>query len=99
MNNPDFNLDNFKKWMRGQTDFDPKSKPKSYRDIIGIYVESKVSTKKLADKIEVAKGDLHEVVTDFKHDGGTVIDVNGKDFLIEVKSGSFTIPRFYVREC
>ena len=97
MMEPNFSLDDFKKWMRGQKDLSPLDKPKRHRDVLGTWVESKVSVRRLLDTISSEIGDLDEIAADFKQNGGTIEDVDGKNFLIEVKSGQFSILRHYVR--
>lgn len=88
-----FNLSDFKKWMDNQ--HDAKSKP----DMIGLAVESKVNLKKLVSRIEVQDDeDIEEVAKEFKKNGGTIVDVDGHNVLVEVDSGSFTIHRMYVKK-
>jgi hypothetical protein len=38
-----------------------------------------------------------ELALDFRKNGGKILEVSGRDFLIEVSSGRFTIPRNYVK--
>lgn len=94
---PSFSLDDFKKWMKDQKDLEPMDKPQRHKDILGTWVESKVRVRKLLDHMSAEMGDSHELAADFKHNGGTIEDVNGKNFLIEVSSGRFIIPRHLVR--
>ena len=84
--------------MRDKEGVEPLQKPKRYKDIIGTHVESKVVSKKLIDHITSENEDLYNLAVDFKNDGGTILDVDGKNFLIEVYSGQFYIPRHFVRK-
>jgi hypothetical protein len=89
---PNFSLNDFKKWMSGQSNFVKKSKFK------GCFAESKIGLKRLVAKIESDTGDLFYLARDFKRNGGTILecDVNNL-LLIEVSSGTFKIPKFFVK--
>ena len=87
---PSFSLNDFKKWMANQNE-------EKTPDIIGMTVESKISMKKLLDKIEPETGELYEVAKDFRTHGGRVSEMDGSSLLIEVDSGSFIISRLFVR--
>ena len=87
---PSFSLNDFKKWMDGQSD-------DSARNQIGMKVESKISLKRLMDKIEPEEGDLDEVAKDFKKNGGTLVQMDGQSLQIECDSGNFTISRLFVK--
>ena len=88
-----FNFSEFKRWMEHQTDNDDKTKP----NMIGLQVESKVTFKKLLSRIETQDGEIEEVARDFKKNGGTIKELDGPNFLIEVTSGSFIVHRMYVK--
>lgn len=89
---PDFSLNDFRKWMSKQK-FESSSKPK-YR---GCIVESKLSLKRLITKMDVDQGDLCEMAKDFKRKGGTILECDGDNILlVEVQSGTFRIPKFFV---
>ena len=94
---PNFSLDDFKRWMRHQKGPEPLNKPKRHKDVLGTWVESKIGVRRLLDVMTSEVGDLEEIAVEFKQDGGTILDVDGKNFLIEVKHGTFIIPRHYVR--
>ena len=85
----------FKNWI-SDSDFEfPKiNRRKNY--LIGLEVYPKVRTKKLVEKMIPQEGNLIELVADFKNKGGEISQVEGKNFIIEVYSGSFSIPRIYV---
>jgi len=85
----------FKNWV-SDSDFEfPKiNRRKNY--LIGLEVYPKVRTKKLVEKMIPQEGNLIELVADFKNKGGEISQVEGKNFIIEVYSGSFSIPRIYV---
>ena len=41
---------------------------------------------------------LEEIAMDFRENGGQIIEVEGKEFTVEVTSGCFTINRAYVKK-
>lgn len=94
-----FSLENFKKWMKNQ---EPSSdqmsghirRPKPF---VGTTVESKIDAERLAGKINPEEGVPEDLVESFLESGGTIINVDAKNFLIEVDTGSFYIHRCYVR--
>lgn len=90
-----FSLDDFKKWMRKHDD-EPKMERQA-ASLVGITVEAKVSARKIAEKMQTEDGDTEELAIEFVNYGGTILDVDGKNFLIEVDSGTFHILRNYVR--
>jgi hypothetical protein len=65
--------------------------------LVGTTVESKVSVRKLVEMMETETSNLEEMAIEFKESGGRVVDVSGKQFEIEVSSGSFRLNRYYVR--
>ncbi len=86
-----FSLSDFKKWMNHQQkDESPK------RDIIGLKVESKISTRKLVARMET-DDNAEELAVEFKENGGIVSEIDGNKLLIEVDSGSFIIHRMHVK--
>ena len=90
-----FSLDEFKRWMKENSSNSPLiERPKN--PLIGIQVESKISFKRLLEKILDQNGDLEEIAHDFHKNGGTILESEDKRFCIEVKSGSFFIHRAYV---
>lgn len=86
-----FNFSDFKKWMGNQHDAKKSN-------MIGLHVESKIPLKKLLSRIETQVGDIEEVAKDFKKNGGTINEMNGHHFIIEVDSGSFLIHRMYTKK-
>ena len=93
----DFCIDDFKNWMSSNSlssrfDFNAKHLLKKG---IGIEVESKVNLRKLVSKIDPEGGDALVLAKEFREYGGRVLDVDGSLYLVEVDSGSFTIPRAY----
>jgi len=98
MQAPKFSLDDFKKWMEFQKDgHEGQGQPKRTSDLIGIQVESKVSERKLIARMVPENGEAEDLALDFINEGGIVVDVNGKNFLIEVDSGTFFIARHCIR--
>jgi len=92
MTNEFFNISDFKRWMKEQPDVP------SHSPFIGVYVESKLSPKRLVGKAEVEDdSSIDDLVEDFSENGGIVTDVNGHWFTIQVDSGTFTVPRMYVK--
>lgn len=91
-----FSFSDFKKWMKKNDN--AKTEEQKNNQLIGLTVETKISTKRLAARIRPKDGELHELVSDFKQNGGIIYDVNGKEFLVEVNSGFFYIPRFLVKK-
>ena len=93
-NNDIFCLDNFKRWIKDQKEFDSKIKKKFP---IGEQVESKISAKKFSQVMVLEDGQMNRVTKDFLKNGGKIKEVSGKDFLVEVTMGSFYISKNYVR--
>lgn len=90
---PNFNLNDFRKWMSKQK-FESSRKSKFRGNI----VESKLSLKRLITKMDVDQGDINEMAKEFKHRGGTILECDGDNILlIEVRSGTFRIPKFFVQ--
>jgi hypothetical protein len=87
-----FNMGDFKKWITdNDTHFEMKKpSPK------GLVVESKVDKKSLLKHVSTVEGDAYEMTVDFLENCGTVVDIDGKNFIIEVNSGTFSVPRNYV---
>lgn len=94
---PSFSLNDFRKWMSKQAD-DPIPATNHKKDLVGLRVESKISSKRLANRIDLQDGDLHEAIKDFHRNGGTVVERDGSMILIETDSGAtFFVPKCYVR--
>jgi chromosome condensin MukBEF MukE localization factor len=91
-----FSPKDFKKWMEDQNITEDTAKPQN--NLVGMTVESKINSKRLLARIESKEGDPHELISDFKHNGGTIYDVDDQRFLIEVERGFFYIPRFLVKK-
>lgn len=91
---PSFALNDFKKWMSNEEEVNSNK-----CHLFGIRVESRINSKRLMDKIEIKEGDLTEVVKEFKKYGGIILDTDSdQNFLIEVDSGSFLIPKYLVKK-
>lgn len=99
-NEPSFRFDDFKKWMDTQEDnFESLSKPaKSTRlnEMVGKNVYPKLTGKRLAQRMMVEDGDLATLSKDFRRNGGTVIRVDEQYLIVEVNSGCFAIPKYFV---
>ena len=94
-----FSLENFKKWMKNQEPSSDQSpgrirRPKPF---VGTAVESKIDAARLAGKINPEEGTPEDLIESFLESGGTIVNVDAKNFLIEVDTGSFYIHRCYVR--
>ncbi|RDJ35638.1 MAG: hypothetical protein DWQ19_12535 [Crenarchaeota archaeon] len=84
-----FSLDDFKKWMETQEDSDH---PELVR------VRSKISPKKLMEKMHPEEGDEEEMAREFAKLGGILIETNDGLALIDVKSGRFSVKEKYVEQ-
>lgn len=101
MDNRYLSVNDFKNWLSehndssdfffGQNPEDPTEK------YVGMAVRSKVSGKKLLEKIETESDSSQQLVTEFVNDGGSVLKVEPKRVLIETESGEFYLPRFCVK--
>lgn len=87
------NPDDFKKWMNTQTDFESNLSEKT---LVGMNVETKFGDKRIAKHMIIENGKPSRVRAEFIEDGGTIMEVNGDDYLIEVPSGTFQINKRYV---
>lgn len=95
---PSFSLNDFKKWMASQTD-KPSRKSRNHAEIVGTMIESKISVKRLISKMIVDEGDTRELAEEFKEHGGVILDSDkDENLLIEVDSGTFSLPKFFVRK-
>jgi hypothetical protein len=91
----DFSVDDFKKWMSDQSGFSIEV-PRGSR-YVGLEVEPNIPKRKLGPKICVREGTLSELVEDFVKKGGKVIEIDGMHLVVEVDSGSFSIPQHCIR--
>lgn len=101
MSNKRLSLHEFKSWLSDQRDLKDffklgLNKEDPYDKYIGKEVRTKVSEKKLLERIET-EDDPEVLVSDFIDNGGTVLVVEDKKIQIEVESGVFSIPRFCVK--
>ena len=98
MKEPNFSFspDDFKQWIKENEKHETKKQKQN--NLIGLMVESKISSKRLMANIKSKDGDPFELSHDFKENGGFIYDVEGRNFLIEVSSGFFYIPRFLVKK-
>jgi hypothetical protein len=98
-------LHDFKNWLSEQEDLtnffnigadrEEQTSPK-FQKYIGRQVESRVSLKKLLQRVET-EDDPESVVNEFLQSGGVVSDVSGKNVIVETESGDvFSVPRFCV---
>lgn len=90
-----FSLDDFKKWIAEQ-DRKRSNKRVVHNSLVGTLVESRISPKRLKDRMMIEEGDSKELIRDFIKDGGIVLEVNDKDLLIQVDSGTFYLSRKYI---
>lgn len=93
-----FNVDDFKRWMKGQQEEIEPIRRKPSQNLVGMTVESKLKLHRLIANMEAEGGNIDELASEFLENGGSVNKVNGKTFLIEVDSGSFFIKRCFVRK-
>jgi hypothetical protein len=87
-----FNPDNFKKWMRSQDGFDTELK----QNLIGMDVETKLRKISIVKHAILESGSIQKIAKEFTENGGIIKEVDGEEYLIEVKSGSFYINKKYV---
>lgn len=66
-------------------------------ELIGKFVKARAPKSKLIEKIECDTDDPHSIIDEFLREGGTILEVHNRKFLIEVDSGSFLLPRFFVK--
>ena len=92
-NKYDLNLDDFKKWMKGQEDFASKF---SKRFPIGETVISRCSGRKLSETITLDEGNLKRVIKEFLKNGGKVKEFDDYEYIVEVRCGSFSVKKKYV---
>jgi hypothetical protein len=96
-NEPSFSLNDFKKWMTSQKQVTPEERRKY--ELAGVRVESKLGLKRLPSKMSTEDGDLLELAREFRRFGGTILESDeDNNVLVEVDSGSFLIPRIFVRK-
>lgn len=98
-------LHDFKNWLSDQDsngcmkeffNIEPVDAENPYAKYIGCEVKSKVSERKLYDKVE-ADGDQDELIYEFVQNGGTIVETNGKMLTVETEVGQLTLPRFCVK--
>jgi len=94
-------VNDFKNWLSEQkdmSDFFVGARPEDPNEkYIGKGVHSKVSSKKLLEKIETECTDAEQLVCEFTTTGGSVLNVEPKRVLIKTESGEFYLPRFCVK--
>ena len=95
MSDSKLSLDNFKRWIKSHDEMHFKTE-KIKNGLIGVAVESKVDVVKIIEKMSTEETDEEEIAEDFVKNGGVIADVAGRNFVIEVKNGSFIINRCYV---
>lgn len=93
---PSFCLHDFKRWME-QNAADTFNLKKEHRSLVGTEVEPRVSIKRIAHRMDPDGGDVVEMAKAFKRDGGTIKEVDGSLFMIEVSCGTFILPRGCVK--
>lgn len=94
-------VNDFKDWLtESEGDlcnfFVGQEQEKSADEYIGRSVKTKVSRKKLLERIET-DGDAKDLIEEFIDDGGTVVEFKDKKIQIEVLGGKFILPRFCVK--
>jgi hypothetical protein len=91
------NADNFKRWIKNQDEFDTTIENNlAGNNLIGASVETKFGRKKIAQHIIIENGNSTKVIKEFLENGGTLKQINGDEYLIEVSSGAFMINKRYV---
>lgn len=96
-NEPSFSLKDFKKWMATQKQ--PPIEDRRKYELAGVRVESKLGLKRLVTRMSSQEGDVVEMAREFRRHGGVILEVDSDNVvLIEVDSGTFHIPRFFVKK-
>lgn len=92
-----FSLDDFKSWLTDNEEVHEEPAPVAdvQSKFVNKFAESKVSLKKLVEKIET-DGDVEELAAAFEEHGGVIIDTEGKNLIIQLDEGTISIPRFCV---
>mgnify|MGYP003348249406 FL=1 len=57
---------------------------------------SKISARKLVEKMTALDGNSDQLASEFIESGGSIIKTKGKELIIEVDSGSFSIKKIYI---
>lgn len=97
MDQHDFDVENFKKWMDGHQD-EKVHFNKAKNPLIGIQIESKLPFKKLIEVIIPEEGESTDVAYEFKKNGGIITDVDDNYLLVQVECGNFHISKRYTRK-
>ena len=97
---PSFCLHDFKKWMEHQGDVPSMiRRPSRQEDWKGATVMPKLeNSKRLVQKISIEEGDIQAVAKDFRRNGGLVVSIDQHYLVVEVDSGRFAIPKFFVKK-
>ena len=94
-NEPDFSLQDFKKWMSENARQSFAVSKTRWK--VGTEVEPNIGFRKLVNRMEPTEGDVTEMAKEFKQNGGLIAEVDGLYSRIEVINGSFVVPSNYVR--
>ncbi len=92
--NPSFSLNDFRKWLADSKKLEHKSEKK---DSI---VESRIGLSHLESQVKKHNPNLAEpakFAKAFKEEGAKVLQANGDALLLEIKLGSFLLPKLYVK--
>jgi hypothetical protein len=83
-------IDKFKTWLESNSNKEPAN--------VGVAVDSKITYKKLLEKIDVESDDKLEIIAkSFKRYGGTIVKVNNDLLTIKTEKGAFDISKIYVK--
>jgi hypothetical protein len=94
---PSFSLNDFKRWMETQQSPFNARRNSRLEEMVGKHVYPKLHVpKRLARRMTAEGGELSELVRDFCRAGGLVTRVDEHYLTVEVDSGSFAIPRYFV---
>lgn len=96
---PSFSLNDFKKWMSTQKETFLKRNTVTHdSNLIGLHVESRLSAKKLQERIFSEEGDIYAMAKDFKKNGGLVTSVDEEyNLFVKVDGGTFRIHKLFVK--
>lgn len=101
-NNRSYSVNDFKHWLSQQQDVSKffsigLDRIDEEDELVGKRVKARVSANKLLEKIECDEDDPQSLLADFLKSGGSILESKDKRYLIEVESGSFSLPKFCVK--
>jgi hypothetical protein len=94
----EFSVDGFKKWIKHSDTDSFKINHNQHKDnLIGQEIVSKLSLENIIRHMNAKDGNIDELASEFCEQGGSISEVRGKHFLIELDCGNFTIKKCFVK--